>query len=127
MFAMAKVEEISRNQIVMQGDTCASTMASVQCDAFGKELLEEEVSFLYKYKDLTPIGILGQFDDLIGVTEAGYKAHHINSYLNVKTTDKFLQFGPAKCKTMIVGSIKKTHEFHHSQLEVDSLRIEHDI
>ena len=69
---------------------------------------------------------MGQIDDLIGVTEAGYKAHQMNSYLNVKTADKFLQFGPAKCKTMIVGSTKKTHEFHHTQLEVDSWRIEHN-
>ena len=36
-------EEATINKIVMQGDTWASTMASVQCDAFGKELLEEEL------------------------------------------------------------------------------------
>ena len=67
-------EETTIKQIVMQGDTWASTMASVQCDSFGKELLDEEVSFLYKCKGHVPIGILGQIDDLIGVTEAGFKA-----------------------------------------------------
>ena len=85
-------EETTMNQIVMQGDTWASTMASVQCDSFGKELLEDNVSFLYKYKGYVPIGILGQIDDLIGVREAGFKAQQINSFLNVKTANKYLQF-----------------------------------
>ena len=67
-------EETTMKHIVMQGDTWTSTMASVQCDSFGKELIEDNVSFLYKYKGYIPIGILGQIDDLIGVTEAGYKA-----------------------------------------------------
>ena len=119
-------EETSMKQLVMQGDTWASTMASVQCDAFGKELLDDEVSFLYNYKDQVPVGILGQIDDLIGVTEAGYKAQQMNSYLNVKTADKYLQFGPSKCKTMVVGSMKKTFDFHHTELEVDTWRVRYD-
>ena len=52
-------EQMTMEDIVMQGDTWASTMASVQCDAFGKELLEEEASFFYKYKGFVPVGILG--------------------------------------------------------------------
>ena len=99
-------EQMTMKEIVMQGDTWASTMASVQCDAFGKELLEEGASFIYKYKGFVPVGILGQIDDLIGVTEAGYKAQQMNSYLNVKTADKYLQFGPDKCKSMLIGNIK---------------------
>ena len=43
-------EETIINNIVMQGDKWASTMASVQCDSFGKELLENNMSFLYNYK-----------------------------------------------------------------------------
>ena len=67
-------------EVVLQGDTWASVAASVQCDAFGKELLEEEAPFIFKYKGYIPIGILGQVDDLIGVTEAGFKAIQMNSY-----------------------------------------------
>ena len=100
-------KETSMKELVMQGDTWANTMASVQCDAFGKELLEEEASFVYQYKGKVPAGILGQIDDLIGVTEAGYKALQMNSFLNVKTADKYLQFGPEKCKVMLVGNTKK--------------------
>ena len=40
-------QETDIREVVMQGDTWAITMDSVQCDAFGKELLEENVSYLY--------------------------------------------------------------------------------
>ena len=109
-------EEATINEIVMQGDTWASTMASVQCDRFGKELIDEDMSFLYRYKKYVPIGILGQIDDLIGVTEAGYKAQQMNSFLNVKTADKHLQFGPSKCKSMLVGSTKVKLDHHKTNL-----------
>ena len=89
-------------------------MVSVQCDAFGKELLDEEASFVYRYKGFIPVGILGQIDDLIGITEAGYKAQQMNSYLNVKTGDKYLQFGPDKCKAMLVGILKWIHGRSHT-------------
>ena len=68
-------QEVVMNKVVMQGDTWASTMASVQCDTFGKELLEEEGSYVFKYKGYVPVGILAQINDLIGVTEAGYKSY----------------------------------------------------
>ena len=113
-------KETVMKELVMQGDTWASTMASVQCDAFGKELLEEEASFILQYKGKVPVGILGQIDDLIGVTEAGYKAQQMNSFLNVKNADKYLQFGPDKCKVMLIGSTKKKHDFLHTSLDVDT-------
>ena len=113
-------EEKTMNEIVMQGDTLSSTMAAVQFDAFGKNLLEEDVSYFYKYKGTVPIGILGQIDDLVGVTEPGYKAQQMNAYLNVMTVDKYLQFGPDKCKTMLVRSMKKKFKFLHTILQVDT-------
>ena len=107
-------------EVVLQGDTWASVAASVQCDTFGKELLEEEAPFIFKYKGYIPIGILGQVDDLIGVTEAGFQAIQMNSYLNVKTSDKYLQLGHNKCKTMLVSKKKDVPEYLHSKLEVDT-------
>ena len=82
-------KETTMDEIVMQGDTWASTMASVQCDNFGKELLEDDVNYLYKYKGCVPIGILGQIDDLIAITDPGYKAHQMNQFINLKTANKF--------------------------------------
>ena len=88
--------ETIMHEVVMQGDTWASTMASIQCDSFGKELLEENASYIFKYKGYIPVGILGQIDDLIGITEAGFKAQQMNAFLNVKSANKYLQFGPNK-------------------------------
>ena len=39
----------------------------------------------------------------MGVTEAGEKAQKMNSFIYLKTAEKTLQFGPTKCKTMLVG------------------------
>ena len=47
--------------------------------------------------------MLGMVDDLVAITEAGYKAKEMNMFLNVKTAEKSLQFGPTKCKSMLVG------------------------
>ena len=73
------------------------------------------------------MGILGQIDDLIGVTEADFKAQQMNAFLNVKTADKYLQFGPDKCKTMVIGSTKITNnDFIHTQLKVDTWEVTYD-
>ena len=55
--------EETMDKLVMQCDTWSSNMASVQCDTFGKELLEEEASYIFRYKGHVPVGILGQIDD----------------------------------------------------------------
>ena len=73
---------------IMQGDTWASALASAQVDAFGKELIEEEPDYIYRFMGEVPIPLLGQVDDLIGVAEAGYKSEQLNSYVNVKAADK---------------------------------------
>ena len=72
-------KEQTLEEVVLQGDTWASASASVQCDNFGKLLLEEKANFLYKYKGYISVGILGQVDDLIAATEAGHKAIQMNS------------------------------------------------
>ena len=84
------------NNIVLQGDTFGSILASVQVDTIGQECSES--GYGYKYKDILPVGILGLVDDTIGVTEVGYKAQMMNAFFNVKTAEKGLQFGVKKCK-----------------------------
>ena len=39
------------------------------------------------YKDKLSIGMLGLVDDIIGVTEAGFKAQMLNAFINVKTAE----------------------------------------
>ena len=87
--------------VVLQGDTFGSILASVQVDSIGKEV--EEMDFSYKYKEALTIGMPGLVDDLIGVTKAGYQAHQMNAVLNVKTAEKRLQFSATKCKSMLVS------------------------
>ena len=74
-------------------------MASNQVDTFGKQLLEEEPEYLYKYMGYVPVGVLKMIDDLAGISESGVKAVQLNSYINVKTAEKLLQFGLEKCHT----------------------------
>ena len=81
---------------VLQGDTWASAMASSQVDSFGKEMLQEEPSYMYKFHGKVPIPLLGQVDDLIGVAEAGFKSAQLNFYVYVKPADKDLLFGIEK-------------------------------
>ena len=50
--------------------------------------------------------------------EAGFKAKQMNVFINVKTAEKTLQFGPNKCKTMLVG--KPSNHVLDSDLHVDS-------
>ena len=87
---------------VLQGDTWGPMLASVQVDTFGKSV--ERTGIGYLYKNVLPISMLGLVDDVVGVTEAGYKAQQLNVILNAKTAEKGLQFGIDKCKSMIIGN-----------------------
>ena len=100
---------------VLQGDTFGSIMASVQVDSIGKECVTE--GYTYLYKDELPVGFLGLVDDVIGITEAGIEAQKLNAFINIKTAEKALQFGPTKCKSMLVG--KNTKNVINSKLMVD--------
>ena len=62
-------------------------------------------------------------DDVLGVTEAGINAHKMNAFLNVKSAEKTLQFGPTKCKTMLIG--KNTQNVVETDLVVDTWKVEY--
>ena len=62
-------------------------------------------------------------DDIAGITEAGIKANQFNSFLNVKTAEKTLQFGNKKCQYMIVG--KNGQYVTQKNLKVDHWRMEY--
>ena len=114
-------ERQTLEDIVLQGDTFGSILASVQVDAIGKDV--EEAGLGYLYKNTLPISMLGLVDDIIGVTEAGFKAAQMNSIINVKTAEKCLQFGVSKCKSMFIG--KKKEHFLDRELFVDKWKVEY--
>ena len=57
-------------------------------------------------------------DDLICVSECGFKTSVLHSYMKFKTASKKLQFGVKKCKKLHVG--KYCEEFKCQQLFVDT-------
>ena len=107
--------------IVLQGDTFGSILASVQVDAIAKECME--TGYGYKYKNILPVGMLGLVDDTVAITEVGYKAQMMNAFFNIKTAEKGLQFGIKKCKSMLIG--KNTETAINSKLLVDKWSVEH--
>ena len=105
--------------VVLQGDTWGSLLASVQVDWICKEVANTDYG--YKYMDKLPVTLLGLVDDLIGVSEVGYKAQQLNAVLNVKTAENRLQFGVSKCKSLIVG--KNLSNMINTKLSVDKWNV----
>ena len=67
---------------------------------------------------------LGLLDDVIGITKAGIEAQLMNTFINIKTAEKTLQFGPTKCKSMLVG--KSVENIIYSDLKVDSWKVKYE-
>ena len=107
--------------VVLQGDTWGSILASVQVDSIGKEC--QSAGYGYIYKDSLQVSLLGLVDDTIGITEVGFKAQQLNVFMNVKTAEKRLQFGATKCKTMLIG--KNTKNTLNCELFVDSWNVQY--
>ena len=91
---------------VLQGDVFGNILASNQIDKFGKECLEKE-THLYIYRNKIPIAPLTMCDDLLVVSECGYKTDLVVSYVNSQARFKYLQFGLSKCSKMHVGKTKQ--------------------
>ena len=108
----------------MQGDTWASSIASAQVDSFGKEMIENKSSFLFKYMGEVPVPLLGMVDDLLGITEVGFKTTQLNEFVNVKTAERDFQFGTEKCKFMQMPK-KMPESFLTPELSVDSWPLKH--
>ena len=66
--------------------------------------------------------MLGLVDDIIGVTDSGFKAQQMNVLFNVKTAEKRLQFGEKKCKSMLIST---KNEVLNSPLMVDKWAVTH--
>ena len=74
-------ERQTLENVVLQGDTWGSILASVQVDSIGKEVVKS--GYGYYYKDVLPVSLLRLVDDMIGVTEGGHKAQQLNALLNL--------------------------------------------
>ena len=99
---IVKVKTVAKHfeELVLQGDTWGPFMVSNQVYTFGKQILDEEPHYLYKYKGYVPISVLGMIDDVVGLSESGIKAKQFNAFVKVKAAEKGLQFGLDKCHTI---------------------------
>ena len=111
------------HDVVLQGDTWASMLASVQVDTIAKEV--NKAGHGYKYMDVLPVNMLGLVDDIVGITVADHSAHQLNTILKVKSAEKQLQFGAKKCKIMLICKDKQVQS---EALSVDnwSVKYEHN-
>ena len=91
--------------LVMQGDVLSPLISSLQVDKIGKDCLENK-KHLYYFKDVVPIPPLEMMDDLLTISECGYKTKLLNEFINFKTGTKRLQFGASKCIKMHIGKEK---------------------
>ena len=105
------------NNVVIQGDVFGPMLCSKQVDQFGKECLEQE-KYTYLYKGEVEIPPLSMVDDVICISECGYKTAMVNSFMQCKTSSKKLKFGVTKCKKMHIGKTCEDYKCH--PLYVDS-------
>ena len=89
----------------MQGDVFGPIQCSVSVDTYGKECILED-KHLYTYKDGVQVPALAMVDDVLIVTECGYKSTMANAFINTKSNMKKLQYGTNKCHKMHVGRRK---------------------
>ena len=109
----------SIENVVLQGDTFGSILASVLVDNICRSV--ETSGYGIKYKDVVDISVLALVDDLIGVTKPGFRAQQMNTLINTKTAEKRLQFSVSKCKTHVIGDLKY---LINNDLSVDNWIIE---
>ena len=102
---VGKTETEDIKNVVLQGDVFAPLLCSKQVDTIGQECLLEN-KYTYKYKGEVDIPPLSMVDDLICVSECGIQTSMMNSYINVKTNSKKLQFGVENVrKSMLVKHV----------------------
>ena len=79
---------------------------------------------LYRYMDTVPIPVLSLMDDCYVISESGYKAELINTFMNAQSASKGLQFNKDKCKTLKIGG--SSDNILPTSLHVDSWDINYD-
>ena len=114
---VGKTNSGSINNFVLQGDVLAPILCSKQIDTIGKECLEDK-KYLYLYKKTVEIPPLTMVDDVLCISECGFKTAMVNAFIQSKTASKKLQFGGQKCKKIHIG--KDREEYKCQQLYVDS-------
>ena len=107
-------------QIICQGEPWGPIECSLQIDGIGKESVDNSLE-PYKYKDEVDIPALGFVDDIISISESGYKTARMNSFINAKLAMKKLRLGAKKCFVMHVGNEHESYK--NDQLLIDGWNV----
>ena len=114
---VGKTSRESIKNVITQGDVFGPLLCSKQVDTFGQECLNEN-RHTYVYRGEVEIPPLSMMDDLLGISECGYKTKSLNAFLTFKTDSKKLQFGVQKCKKLHIG--KSFEEFKCQSLKINN-------
>ena len=90
------------HNVITQGDVFGPLLCSKLVDTIGQECLNKK-KHIYLYRGEVEIPPLSMVDDLLCISECGYKTASAHAYLSFKTDSKKLQFGAQKCKKLHVG------------------------
>ena len=77
-------------QVICQGEPWGPIECSLQIDGIGKDSIDKSLE-PYTYKDEVEIPALGFVDDIISVSESGYKTTRMNSFINAQIAIKKLR------------------------------------
>ena len=113
---VGKTDRQSIHNVIAQGDVFGPIFCSKQVDTFGQECLEDN-KYTYMYRGEVEIPPLSMVDDLLCVSECGYKTTMANAFINLKTDSKKIQFVAQKCKKLYVGKFKE--DFKCQPLKID--------
>ena len=116
-------ERFNIHENVLQGDVFGNILASNQIDKFGKQCLDDN-KHIFMYRDAIPIAPLAMCDDLLVISECGYKTNLAAAYINNQARLNSLQFGISKCSKMHIGKMKL--KFKCSPIFLDQWKSEDD-
>ena len=113
---VGKTGRESVKNVIAQGDVFGPMFCSKQVDTFGQECLEKG-EHTYMYRGEVEIPPLSMVDDVLCVSECGFKTTMSHAFISLKTDSKKLQFGASKCKKLHVG--KGCEEYKCQTLKID--------
>ena len=91
---VGKTERQSIKNVIAQGDLFGPMFCSKQVDTLG----QEKGNYTYMYRGEVEIPPLSMVDDVLCISECGFKTTMSHAYISFKTDSKKLQFGAKKCK-----------------------------
>ena len=103
--------------VIIQGDVLGPIFCSKQVETFSQECLKRS-EYTYLYRGEVEIPPLSMIDDVLTISECGYRTSMVHGFMKLKTDCKKLQFGANKCKKMHIGKVYES--FKCQTLKVDN-------